>query len=363
MDPTSNHVDADDPVVGELLRETVDLVRRHGGHLAPGAVIVERDHDLRIEFRGDALSDGPLITIPRELLVPVDGITWEAGDARPASGHESLPEPTLRSLELMSRIFVACGKVDRFCAVSPRLAAGADPDLAQAIDVTRRPGADTGPVEAVPTFISSRVLAARDPADPARRRKVIMPLIDAANHDHEGAFYRHEGGALRFDRRQALGTAECFASYGPSRDPLELALHYGFASVRSPVANSVPARIDLPGGRRLHLIAQRPGQRRAPTVTAGDEELAVSHLTFRRHRPGSTRAELTMAVGAWVLRGGGTTAEAERLGDSAWDDLVRANLVALGELGRVAGARDDPAGRILSTAVELQTAIILECTG
>jgi hypothetical protein len=363
MEATPNHVDADDPVVGGLLRETVELVRHHGGHLVPGTVLVERDHHLSIEFRDDQQPDGPIITVPEALLVPVGGIVWDSDEPRPAGGQDALAGPALRSLDLLAALYGACDSLGRFAALSPRVAAGSDPLLEHALAATQRAGAKVSTTEVVPAFIASRVLASSDPAEPATRRRILMPLIDAANHDHEGAPFRPGRGGLRFDLRRPLGTAECFASYGAVRDPLDLALHYGFVSTRSPTANSVPTIVEIGGGRTVRVLSQRTGRSDAPNVSATDDELVVSNVTFRRGRPRGARAELNMAVSAWVLRDGGTEQAAERLGRAAWDGIVRANLEALAALRRASGRRDDTVGEILGTAIDLQVAIILDCVG
>jgi len=363
MGTARDHVDAADVVVREVLREMVDLVRHHGGRLAPGTVIVERDHDLSIDFRGEHEPDGPIIAIPVDLLVPVGGITWAPDSLRPIEGQDDLPGPARRSLELFAELYGACGTLDRFSEGSPKLAAGSDPLLEHALAATQRAGANVAATEVVPAFIGSRVLASRDQGDRSTRRRVLMPLVDAANHDHDGSPFGVTDDELHLGLRRPLGTDECFASYGQDRDPIDLALHYGFDSMRSPVASSVPATVDLGGGRRVRILGQRPGRGQAPNVRADDDELIISHLTFRRSRPSSARAELTMAVSAWVIRSGGSGDVAEQIARRAWDGIVGVNRDALDALRRAADRRGDTVGEILGSAIDRQEATITECTG
>ena len=89
----------------------------------------------------------------------------------------------------------------------------------------------------------------------------------------------------------------------------------------------------------------------------------MSHLTFRDDRPGSARAELTMAVGAWALGRGATPAEAEGLGRAAWEGVLGSNRTVLADLRRAAGEHGGPVSGILGAAVDLQSAIILRSDG
>ena len=67
-------IDADDPLVGDLLAGTIELVREAGGFIAPTTRLVERAGQLSIE--SSAVAGEPLLRIPREAFVRVDRVEW-----------------------------------------------------------------------------------------------------------------------------------------------------------------------------------------------------------------------------------------------------------------------------------------------
>ena len=67
-------IDADDPLVADLLAGTIELVREAGGFVAPTTRLVERAGQLSIE--SSAAAGEPLLRIPREAFVRVDRVEW-----------------------------------------------------------------------------------------------------------------------------------------------------------------------------------------------------------------------------------------------------------------------------------------------
>ena len=67
-------IDADDPLVADLLGGTIELVREAGGFVAPITRLVERGGQLSIE--SSAAAGEPLLRIPREAFVRVDRVEW-----------------------------------------------------------------------------------------------------------------------------------------------------------------------------------------------------------------------------------------------------------------------------------------------
>jgi len=258
----SDHVDADDPQVGAILTELVELVLALGGRLDPDAVIVERDHELLLELRAEDTPERPVVRVPPELLVPVGELDWVGEDLTLAGPHDHLPPPAAAALELMLELYRTCGKVRDFAATSPRVAAAGDEALAEALAGTRLADATVITADTRTAFLDSRVLSRRAVTE-GDHGSVLMPLIDVMNHDPEGAEFLSGPPGIAVSCRRPLGDQQCFARYGVDRDPLDLAVSYGFTTDRACVVNSAPVDVELDGVHQLRI------RRRAGVVVIG----------------------------------------------------------------------------------------------
>ena len=73
-------VDAEIPLVADLLAGTLEIIREAGGLIAPTTRLIERDGQLSLESSAD---DGsPMLRIPRECFVRVDRVTWAEQESR-----------------------------------------------------------------------------------------------------------------------------------------------------------------------------------------------------------------------------------------------------------------------------------------
>jgi hypothetical protein len=371
MAPPADHVDADDPEVGDALRRSVDHAVRHGARIERGVVIVERDHDLWIEHRGEPTAGQAALSVPRALLVGTDGLEWRPGRLE-LSGAGALSEPAASALELLLEVYDRCDKLERYRRTSPKVAATSDPRLAAAIAATRPSGPHEGSRDAASLFLASRTLAVRrvDPAagpaagdDGAARRDgargsepTLMPLIDAFNHDPEGDRYQMGAHRLAVSAVRPTGTAECFVDYGLRRDPVDLALHHGFTSARSRTANSAPVTVDLGDGRSVRITGGRRTRGGAPVVRATAESITLSGLTFDAGRPGLARNHLQLAVSSWLLQRGGSPEQSRTTAAQALEATVEANLLLLDELRAAAAEQTVEVRNLLFAATDLQVA-------
>ena len=101
------------------------LVLRTGGALHPGLVMVERNGDMTVRCR-DAGASGavPLFTVPRELLIPLDGSVWADSTERlemltPPTGLTGLQRD---ALDLHIALYNATGKVPWANGAHPQVA-------------------------------------------------------------------------------------------------------------------------------------------------------------------------------------------------------------------------------------------------
>ena len=219
-------IDADSEEVGVILAEMTRLVLRSGGALHPGLVTVERDGDMTVRCRdaGPSALRTPLFTVPRELLIPLEGSAWADSTER----LEMLTPPTGLSrlqrdaFDLHVALYNATGKIRALVRGHPRIALAGESDVLAAL-VEMRPGFDV--VDSSQTalrvelegsvgigsepiwsrgvaglFFGCRVFGLKPeppesdadgdtsgPKASRRRQSVLMTLIDLLNHHPRGA--------------------------------------------------------------------------------------------------------------------------------------------------------------------------------
>lgn len=361
MQQPPDHVDAGDPEVGAILEELVALVIAHEGRIDPNAVVVERNHELHLELRTDELPDRPILRVPPELLVPVAGIEWIGEGLTLSSRPAHLSAGAAAALELMLELYRVCHKVETFAATSPRVAAASDDRLAQALAATRRAGPEAIVAEPRTAFLDARVIDGQRIGEGPNWRSLLMPLLDVVDHDPEGAQFLSGPAGMALRCQRPLGDQRCFARYGPDRDPLDLAIAYGFTSERSQVVNSAPVDVELGGGHWLRIRGARHASERRPTIRPVDDGLEMDRLTFRADQPGSSRAEVTLAVRSWVLQRGGTERAAEERSAAVTNQIIAANLDVLDRLDQAAAGLPEPVSSLVGRAVKLSTDRLRSC--
>ena len=218
-------VDADDELVADFLAGTVEAVLEGGGRLHPALRIIARDGDLSIAVE---VPDGePIISLPSSLFLPISRVTWDDGDAlRFHDEDDALTDEAFALLTMQVALHNAMGKLPRLAATHPELADLPDVlvDAVRAVKPTFR----TEQRSPVSLFWSNRVF--RIPAGPGLPPEpMALPIVDCLDHRAQGAVGDWTGDAFVVTAAHAGSPPTCFLDYGHDRDPLDLAIAYGFA--------------------------------------------------------------------------------------------------------------------------------------
>ena len=347
----ADHVDADDPEVAAILRETVQLVERAGGHLDPGVTLVERDHDLHLEVRNPDSEGGERIVVPERVLVPEEA--WTDPDA-----VRELEPDTRRAHELVDQLFRHCRKIERFAPLSPRVAASSDPDLVTALASTRAQPAESIPVDPVRAFLGSRAIHVRRAEPPAGRIGVLMPVVDLANHHPDAEQFSISRGALSITARPTGVWPEFAVRYAWSRDALDLAIWFGFLHEGTRTANCVPVRIELPHDLVLQVDGRRPRQQRPPSIRPIDDGIAIADVQFRDDGASASETYLGMAVTAMLVERGTSAQEAGTTAARVVEQVVDRNVEIYSAVADVAAAGGSPAHQLVADAARLNVAVL-----
>ncbi len=219
-------IDADDPIVADLLAGTIELIADAGGWIAPSTTFVCRDGQLHVESNQ---KDGQsLLHIPREVCVRVDHVSWSDNSDRLEilEINQELGELELEMLYLQIALHNQCDKLTWTSRTHPWLA----PDLPEVVTHAVR--------QLLPTFRETAMSAADvlwanrcfkiayNENEPPQR--LLIPLVDLLNHHARGATGNWTTEAFEASTNKAFGTNECALNYGMNRDPLEMAAVYGF---------------------------------------------------------------------------------------------------------------------------------------
>lgn len=289
-------VEADDPIVADLLQGTLDLVLEAGGWVDPTVVLLAEDGQLSV--LSDAADDSPLVVVPRLAVVRVDSVTWADDDERLVVElpPDDAGDIELQMLYVQSALHNQCAKLPWLSATHPALALEVSVDLVEAV---RRcvPGFRSSPLSPREVLWANRCF--RLPWD-ASMPRVLVPLVDLLNHHAGGASGTWDGETFAVPARYPFGTAECALDYGMGRDALETAIVYGFVDDSADVARSAPIHLELDGLPDLTVV----GAGRAPdgswlpvTAQRTPDGLVVSHLTFSAADPHRAARELASATG------------------------------------------------------------------
>lgn len=235
-------VEADDPVVADLLAAVLDLVLEAGGWIHPAARLVARAGQLSLACDGP--DDAPLVQVPRAAFVRVDDVTWDDADQRLdiLEIPDRIGGVELEMLYLQTALLNQCARIPWITRTHPALASDIDD---QVIAAVRRvvPGFRAQPMRPVDVLFATRCfrIPLDDPDSPAPR--VLVPVVDLLNHHRGGASGSWDGRSFQVSTRRPFGTSECALDYGMDRDALQMAVVYGFADASADVAHGDPAQI------------------------------------------------------------------------------------------------------------------------
>lgn len=312
-------------------------------------------------------SEGPLITLPTSLLVPIEGARWGDGD----TALELLEAPAAATavqrelLRLLVALYNATDKMGWWRLRHPARLVERCPAVATAL-APLKPSPGQKWQTPARCFLSTRSLGWQPDPALGSRQPVLMPLADLLNHHHNGARHRLHDGALRIKAAQA-GGAECFLHYGQRRDGLDLALHYGHSDPSTPFAHCAPLEIVVDGVGRLRVEGQSWGSPThpldPPRVSLEGEAVRLSHLCCHLAHPERVRMLLTLALMGGLKQRGHGGEMARRLAQRGLEAVAAANIRLLERLIAAAEATDHPGAAILAAAARHQGAIIQAVLG
>ncbi len=225
-------VQAANPVVADLLAATLEILRDAGGYISPTTRLIERDGQLSIESIAE---DGsPMLRIPRECFVRVDRVTWAEQDSRMVIVEvpEEFTDIETELLYVQVALHNACGKLAWMERTHPSLDSDLSDELIEAVR------------ELIPSFRNPQMAAtdvlwanrcfrlALEPEAPPER--ALLPVLDLLNHHADGAVADWTGEEFVVSAVKPFGTNEVALNYGMKRDPLEMAVVYGFADTSAP---------------------------------------------------------------------------------------------------------------------------------
>lgn len=352
----SPHIDADDPVVADVLAGILQLIFEAGGWLHPDAYVRSRDGQLSVH--STAASGEPLAVVPSAAMVRVGRLAWSTSDEglafsqRPdAPADATLDGAALDGFELellylMTALLNRCGKIPMLLRTHPALAMGLGEGLITAVRAFR-PSFRTRSVDPASVLWSTRCL--RLPIHGGSPEPVAVPVIDLIDHHSGGATVQEMDDALGVRVRRSGGDSACFLDYGWQRDAIGTALVYGFADHSAQIAHSAPLSLEIPavGTVRISARGRTATGRLLPTKAdrVGDA-CVISHLSFG---PQTCPVESLMAATGWVLP----------VARDATAAIAAANLALAHQLAsRAAEQPDHPAARILAAAAVRQASLL-----
>ena len=354
-------IHSDHPDTSDLVQQMAELCAAHGAHWHPDLQVDVREGSLRL--LAPPGTPGELISLPTELLVPIQGAEWaQSVDQlqllQPPAGNSTVQNALL---QLHIALYNATGKMRWWSQQHPARLVEACQTVAAVVAAIKPDHCRSKEQSAAEGFLATRSFGWKQEATAGTSVQVLMPLIDLLNHHHRGAPFRIRDGRMTMQTAQA-GGSESFAHYGQRRDVLDLALHYGHLDHSTPFAHSAPLAMGLEGIGRLCIDHQ--GQRAPlhpfdpPRVTLEADGLRISHLCCHLEHPERVTTMLRLALQGSLKRRGHTAQEASRLAEKGLEAIAIANLNLLKQLRQAAESSDHPAAGILASAAQRQGEIL-----
>jgi hypothetical protein len=279
--PAPLELDVDDPAAAAPLRELDGLVRAAGGTALPGTVLSMRAGDLTVRRSAPAIAATPLIAVPAACMPPVAAFRVQLRRGRLVCSAN--PEGPVasglqeRAFARLIDLYNVLGKPRQWAHRSPWLTLWDDPQLIDhLVQGTRGPVPPkpytlyrAGRWEAllVESFLAARIYGAG--AFGERRRHVLLPLLDALDHDARAGGFEPQGqgparpaGLCVGQSQPIAGSDACYVAYR-LMDARTALLHYGFPDASAPCVLAVTGSFELAAGLRLAVL---PGaaRRRGP---------------------------------------------------------------------------------------------------
>ena len=318
------NIESDQPDLRLALESLVEEVERGGGWFHESLSLVAESGSIRVESSLPVGRVELLISVPEELLLPIDEIRMRvSGDEIVIDSFTDSATPERRRLfEIVIGIYNLCGKLPAHRAASPRFGFPEDGDIARLLAAGREAtghSAENGNDRLLDDFIHSR-LYSHDDGISGKRREVLMPAVDFFNH-HPDA-YGFMGETARHPDQPVIGvehwkpgadSRECYVCYSLF-DAFDLAVHYGYLERGCRFVKSVPLAVELEGlgSLRVRAAASAGIRRELPSrlrdlrawmpviLRSGPQEIELSHLII----PGMSdrqalRRVLATMIAAW----------------------------------------------------------------
>lgn len=290
-------LECDSAEVREILLEISATVLATGGDLASVLEIHERQGHLSGHMPKPQGADGraPLIVLNNAGMPAVAAGEWSwDGERLQVVSDPALEAQSALLLDLHAALYTATHKPRWYLTTHPRGALSHDQAIVREIRALRP---NFTPDPSPNGFLATRVFR-RGEAGPSS----LIPIADALNHHRSGARLDYSNGQLSIAARQPTGTTECFVNYGSfRRDPLDLALQYGYADGAVTVASSAPLSLEVPSLGPVEVL-QRSGRTRSPidppTIQRTSDGWRLSHITLQAEKPERLFAPITLMAKA-----------------------------------------------------------------
>jgi hypothetical protein len=303
------HIESDQPELARALMSLVGEVENGGGWFDESLRLIAEKGSIRVESFLPAGRNELLMSVPEELLLPVDEVCMRVfGDEIVIDSFTEAATPIRRRLfERMIEIYNLCGKIAAHRAVSPRFGFAAVSEVARVLATGRDARSEAEETEHDPLlsdFMHSRLYSHHE-GGVGKRREVLLPVIDFFNH-HPDA-----NGFLNETYRHADHPVVGVGHWKPATDA---GVQYGYLERGCRFVKSVPLAVDLEGLGKLRVRAagaaalrrELPSRMRdlrawMPVVLGcGVEEIELSHLIIPgfsdRH---ALRRVLAGMISAW----------------------------------------------------------------
>ncbi len=264
-------IESDSPAIEKEVRNLETLIVEEGGGFDPQLIIKceSEDGGLSVMRDGFLKEPKPLITVPDDLLLPVDVMKLcVTGDDFGINADHTMSEAQYKAASYMVELYNLTGKIPFHKQTYPWYKFRAAPDAMELIlkertitdhqkeimAFTKQEANCTPEAKFLcDTYLKTRVIGHKRVNDETGQKKLtskLMPVIDFINHDyyagHFNFFNEDEKEFLCVGNSQpVLDSRECFAFYN-QMDAVDAFLHYGFPDARSPIIRSIEMEIDIP---------------------------------------------------------------------------------------------------------------------
>lgn len=340
-------LDCDSAEVGQILREIADTVLATGGHFSSMLEIHERQGQLSghtTELRG-ADSPVPLVVLNDAAMPPIAAGEWswdgERLEVTTKPGHAA---HAARLLDLHAALYTATDKPSWYRTTHPRGALSEGESTVKAIQALRPQFS----IDASPTgFLATRAFNRSKEGQPS-----LIPIADVLNHHRHGAGLFYSEGQLTVAGRQPIGATECFVNYGSfRRDPLDLALQYGYADGAETVASSAPLSLEVRSLGSVEVVRQSLRTRSPidpPAIQRTSDGWRLSHITLQSQNPQRLLVPITLMTKAAGV------AHPEATARELLSAVIDHNLALISNLMATLDT-DAPVGAMLAAACGYQT--------